>query len=88
MIKGLLLLDYSLEKEEVEDMEFNFCFYCTISGQIISFNRENNWDSKEDFIAAYECEDIKRRDLEVFLRYIDGMLEEFEKIKLLKLKKI
>jgi hypothetical protein len=89
MIKGLLLLEYGiLDKQEIEDMEFHFCFHCSVSGGIISFDGENNWYSKESFVSAHESDFVKRRDLDVFLGFIDSMLEEFEKYKLYKLKEL
>jgi hypothetical protein len=89
MIHGNLLIEQGFLEEE--EMEFKFCFFCTVSSEIIALNGINNWEAKEDFIKDYNAEKNdkkKRRDLDCFLLIINGLLNDFEKIKIFKNKKI
>ena len=86
MIHGNLLIEQGFLEEE-EEMEFNFCFFCTVSGGIISLNGIDNWDNKEDFAEDYKNEaaiKTQTRDLDSYLSKIDGLLKDFEEIKFFK----
>ena len=82
MIHGNLLIEHGFLEEE--EMEFTFCFFCTVSSEIISINGINNWNDKEDFIADYNEEKNNRRDLDSYLDKIDNLLKDFEEIKFFK----
>ena len=83
MIHGNLLIEHGFLEEE-EEMEFKFCFFCTVSGGIISINGIDNWSNKEDFIEDYNEKKNNRRDLDSYLRKIDSLLKDFEEIKFFK----
>ena len=83
MIHGNLLIEHGFLEEE-EEMEFTFCFFCTVSSEIISVNGKNNWSTKEYFIEDYHQEKNNRRDLDSYLSKIDGLLKDFEEIKFFK----